>query len=75
MYDSLAHEMNKSNNVPNIGSSPVGSVNHEQMVHGQMRRHQNRVLIPTQPGQGAFAVIQEIVGVLEADPKTDRSKG
>ena len=30
--------------------------------------------MPTQPGQGAFAAIQEIVGILEADPKTDWSK-
>jgi hypothetical protein len=29
---------------------------------------------PTQPGQGAFAAIQEIVGILEGDPKTDWSK-
>jgi hypothetical protein len=29
---------------------------------------------PTQPGQGAFAAIQEIVGILEADPKTDWTK-
>ena len=29
---------------------------------------------PTQPGEGAFAAIQEIVGILEADPKTDWSK-
>ena len=29
---------------------------------------------PTQAGQGAFAAIQEIVGILEADPKTDWSK-
>lgn len=30
--------------------------------------------IPTQPGQGAFAAIQEIVEILEADPTTDWSK-
>ena len=29
---------------------------------------------PVQPGQGAFAAIQEIVGILEADPDTDWSK-
>lgn len=27
--------------------------------------------IPTEPGQSAFAAIQEIVGLLEADPETD----
>lgn len=30
--------------------------------------------MPTQPGQGAFAAIQEIVELLEADPRTDWSK-
>ena len=29
---------------------------------------------PTQTGQAAFAAIQEIVGILEADPNTDWSK-
>ena len=29
---------------------------------------------PTQPGQAAFAAIQEIVQILEADPRTDWSK-
>ena len=29
---------------------------------------------PHEPGQGAFAAIQEIVGILEADPRTDWSK-
>jgi hypothetical protein len=29
---------------------------------------------PIQPGQGAFAAIQEIVALLDADPKTDWSK-
>jgi P2-related tail formation protein len=30
--------------------------------------------VPTQPGQGAFAAIQEIVEILQADPTTDWSK-
>lgn len=30
--------------------------------------------MPTLPGQDAFGAIQEIVGILEADPKTDWSK-
>lgn len=29
---------------------------------------------PTEPGQGAFAAIQEIVAILEADPATDWAK-
>jgi hypothetical protein len=31
-------------------------------------------VVPMQPGQGAFAAIQEIVEILEADPETDWSK-
>jgi hypothetical protein len=30
--------------------------------------------VPAQPGQDAFAAIQEIVGILQADPKTDWAK-
>ena len=58
----------------------------QQMMHGQMM--QGRHMMPahmmdrqqpsgafaTQPGQGAFAAIQEIVEILAADPKTDWSK-
>ena len=35
---------------------------------------QGAAATPTQPGQGAFAAIQEIVEILEADPRTDWSK-
>jgi hypothetical protein len=30
--------------------------------------------VPTQPGQGAFGAVQEVVRILEADPATDWSK-
>jgi hypothetical protein len=46
------------------------SMNHEQMMRG----HRSEAGSPTQPGQSAFAAIQEIVGILDADPKTDWSK-
>ena len=39
-------------------------------MHGGV--HQSAV--PTQPGQAAFGAIQEIVQILDADPKTDWSK-
>jgi hypothetical protein len=35
---------------------------------------QPAVSAPKEPGQGAFAAIQEIVGILEADPQTDWSR-
>jgi hypothetical protein len=36
--------------------------------------HQTSTAIPKQPGEAAFATIQEIVEILEADPTTDWSK-
>src|SRR5579864_8225201 len=52
------------------------SMDHMQMMHGGP--HQFGVRgpsgVPTQPGQAAFAAIQEIVQILEADPHTDWSK-
>lgn len=49
-----------------------------QMMHHHMMRRQPPVIGghagPIQPGQDAFAAIQEIVAILEADPKTDWSK-
>jgi hypothetical protein len=57
------------------GSAPARPMNHEQMMRGQMmHEHQNGTSSAIQPGQGAFAAIQEIVVILEADPKTDWSK-
>ena len=46
------------------GSTPM---DHMQMMHEAPG-------LPTQPGQGAFAAIQEIVQILEADPRTDWTK-
>jgi hypothetical protein len=54
-----------------LGAGPAlaqGGMDHR---HGQMAM---RAAVPTQPGQGAFAAIQEIVELLEADPHTDWSK-
>ena len=36
--------------------------------------HGGEAVIPTMPGQDAFGAIQEIVRILEADPRTDWSK-
>jgi hypothetical protein len=60
----------------------------DRMPHmmDQMRHHQQMIEMhgnhaaptgtasPTMPGEGAFGAIQEIVGMLEADPQTDWSK-
>ena len=45
---------------------------HGSMQHGAMQHGIG--ITPTQPGQAAFATIQEIVQLLEADPATDWSK-
>ena len=50
--------------------SPGQRMQHEQMMGGQ----QLAGAVATQPGQGAFAAIQEIVEIVAADPKTDWSR-
>ena len=42
--------------------------------HAMMDSGDGAPITPTQVGQSAFAAIQEIVAILEADPKTDWSK-
>ena len=44
-----------------------------QERHAAMSAHMAGA-VPAQAGQGAFAAIQEIVGILERDPSTDWSK-
>jgi hypothetical protein len=50
------------------------SQNSQTMHHQMMHRLPKGQAAPMQPGQDAFAAIQEIVAILEADPKTDWSK-
>jgi hypothetical protein len=54
------------------------SQSHDHMMHGPMAHaaapHAAVAATPTQPGQDAFAAIQEIVAILMADPNTDWSK-
>ena len=48
---------------------------HQMMMQrGGQASRQEMTQEPTQPGQDAFAAIQEIVQILEADPRTDWSK-
>jgi hypothetical protein len=48
---------------------------HRQMMQTQRQEAGEAELnSPTMPGQDAFGAIQEIVGILESDPKTDWSK-
>ncbi len=52
-------------------------MSHVQMMQGgaySARSAEPEAGTPTQPGQSAFAAIQEIVQIFEADPHTDWSK-
>jgi hypothetical protein len=51
------------------GHAQIPNKTHEHLQHGG-----TAPAVPTMPGQDAFGAIQEIVGILEADPKTDWSK-
>ena len=62
-------------------ATPCGPMTHghrmepgRPMMQGQSQMHGQGVGAPSQPGQGAFAAIREIVSILEADPKTDWSR-
>jgi hypothetical protein len=49
---------------------------HDHQMPDLMQQHHQQMgsPVPTMPGQAAFGAIQEIVGLLEADPNTDWSK-
>ena len=53
---------------------PGGMVHTPGMTHKPGMEHQMGGMQPTQAGQAAFATIQEIVKILEADSTTDWSK-
>lgn len=53
---------------PALGEDMQGHDQAHQSMHGSVAAG------PTEPGQGAFAAIQEIVAILEADPSTDWSR-
>lgn len=54
----------------------AGPVSAQTMQHdpAMTMQHHGAGASPTEAGQGAFAAIQEIVAILEADPHTDWSK-
>src|SRR5271167_2241319 len=64
------------------GQHPMGPAEMQEMMQqhhpeGMMPTHSGMhagQMTPTMPGQDAFGAIQEIVRILEADPKTDWSK-
>ena len=66
----MGHGMPGNNQMPDMMQQK-----HQQMmqIQGQQTGEPD-VGIPTMPGQDAFGAIQEIVRILETDPKTDWSK-
>jgi hypothetical protein len=56
-----------------ISSGPTGNAQEPSQSAHRHRAAAGKA-VPTMPGQEAFGTIQEIVGILEADPKTDWSK-
>jgi hypothetical protein len=54
-------------------SAIVRAQDHSHMDHAQHMQGADAA-VPTHPGQEAFGTVQEIVRILEADPKTDWSK-
>ena len=54
------------------------STDHQKMMQQMMQQHGHSgmgdLTAPALPGQDAFGAVQEIVRMLEADPKTDWSK-
>jgi hypothetical protein len=61
---------------PSDGEMRAMMQHHEQMMQMMARMHGREMQggVPTLPGQDAFGAIQEVVRVLESDPKTDWSK-
>ena len=49
-------------------------MDHAQTMDHAMHGMAGNAAVPTLPGQDAFGAMQEIVRMLEADPKTDWSK-
>ena len=59
------------------GKHPMAPEQMQEMMRqqqGMMGGHQPGMHRVSSPGQDAFGAIQEIVGILDADPKTDWSK-
>ena len=50
------------------------TMKHDQMMHGNQAGMMTNSVLPQETGQSAFAAIQEIVAMLEANPATDWSR-
>jgi hypothetical protein len=81
----IAQTMHDHSMGPGHMQEMTGSGQHQMgpgHMQEMMRQHQGMMPMggmhgastPTLPGQGAFGAIQEVVSILDADPKTDWSK-
>lgn len=57
-----------------IGTASGQTVDHSKMMHGNQEGMMMGGMAPQETGQPAFAAIQEIVAMLDANPSTDWSK-
>jgi hypothetical protein len=80
MHGRMMQMMQGEMDGPMQGMMQGGMMQGHQGSHGSMGRHRTMGAPaamagqPTRPGQEAFGAIQEVVRMLEADPKTDWSK-
>ena len=59
----------------NMPGAPMGAMQMHHPMPGMMTHDADQhAAVPSEPGQAAFGAIQEIVEMLQADPKTDWSK-
>ena len=58
-----------------VPATAIGqTMDHSKMTHGNQPNMTMEGMLPQETGQSAFAAIQEIVGMLSANPATDWSK-
>jgi hypothetical protein len=68
MPQMMGHQMSGDDQMPAM------MMQHQTMPMAGMHGQRSAATMPALPGQDAFGAIQEIVRILEADPKTDWSK-
>lgn len=57
-----------------VSTAAITQTTKHEMMHGNQAGMVSEAMLPRETGQSAFAAIQEIVALLEADPTTDWSK-
>lgn len=68
------HMMSNAGGMPDVAQEQGRDMMHDMTAPQDGSVDRRHGAMPTSPGQDAFGAIQEIVGILEADPTTDWSK-